>query len=141
MKNIIVLLFACSAVIAADFEIVDKAEFQRLFPPNAKVERLATDMQFIEGPVWMKADGGYLVFSDIPANELKRWDANKGVTTFRKPSNSTNGNTLDREGRLVSTEHGAHRVSRTDKNGQVVTLIETFEGKKAEFTQRRGCKV
>jgi gluconolactonase len=128
MRIVSVLLFAAS-VFGADFEIVDPAEFQKLFPKNAKVERLATDMQFIEGPVWINAEGGYLVFSDIPANELKRWDAKKGVTTFRKPSNSTNGNTLDLEGRLISAEHGAHRVSRTEKNGEVVSLIESFEGK------------
>jgi len=115
---------------AADFEIVDQAEFQKIFPKNAKVERLATDLQFIEGPVWVKADGGYLVFSDIPANELKRWDAAKGVTTFRKASNNANGNTLNAEGRLLSAEHGGRRVSRTEKTGEVISLVETFEGKK-----------
>ena len=72
------LLFVAS-IFGADFEIVDPAEFQKLFPKNAKVEKLATDMQFIEGPVWVNAEGGYLVFSDIPANELKRWDSKKGV--------------------------------------------------------------
>ena len=122
------LLFVAS-IFGADFEIVDPAEFQKLFPKNAKVEKLATDMQFVEGPVWVNAEGGYLVFSDIPANELKRWDSKKGASAFRKPSNSTNGNTLDLEGRLVSAEHGAHRVSRTEKKGEVVTLIESFEGK------------
>ncbi len=89
--------------------------------------RLATDMQFIEGPVWMRE--GFLVFSDIPANELKRWDAKGGLQTFRKPSNNTNGNTLDREGRLISAEH-AGRITRTESDGKVTNLVETFEGKR-----------
>jgi gluconolactonase len=127
---ILILLLSAISAYAADFEIVDKAEFDRIFAPNAKVERLATAMQFIEGPVWINKDGGFLVFSDIPANELKRWDAKKSVTTFRQPSNAANGNTLDLQGRLVSAEHGAHRVSRTEKNGDVVTLVDSFEGKK-----------
>lgn len=117
-----------AALPAADFEIADAAEFKKLFAPDAKVTRLATDMQFIEGPVWMP--GGFLVFSDIPANELKRWDEKGGVTTFRKPSNNANGNTLDREGRLVTAEHGAHRISRTAADGTVETLVEEFEGRK-----------
>ena len=112
---------------AADFEIKDQAEFKKLFSPDAKVERLATDMQFVEGPVWMPA--GFLVFSDIPANELKRWDAAGGVKTFRKPSNNANGNTLDKAGRMVTAEHGAHRISRTAADGTVETLVEKFEGK------------
>lgn len=129
MRILILLLSAISAY-AADFEIVDKAEFERIFAPSAKVERLATGMQFIEGPIWINTDGGFLIFSDIPANELKRWDAKKGVTTFRQPSNAANGNTLDLQGRLISAEHGARRVSRTEKNGEVVTLVDSFEGKK-----------
>src|SRR5262245_35666201 len=122
MKPIAALVFS-SFAFAADFDIVDKTEFEKIFPGNAKVERLATDMQFIEGPVWIRSGGGYLVFSDIPADELKRWDAAKGVTTFRKPSNATNGNTLDLEERLISAEHGGRRVSRTEKNGQVIALV------------------
>jgi len=114
---------------AADFEIKDQAEFKKLFSPEAKVERLATDMQFVKGPVWMP--GGFLVFSDIPANELKRWDAEGGVKTFRKPSNNANGNTLDKSGRMVTAEHGAHRISRTAADGTVETLIEKFERRAA----------
>jgi gluconolactonase len=112
----------------ADFEIKDEAEFKKLFAPTAKVEQLATGMQFVEGPVWMPE--GYLVFSDIPANELKRWDAKGGVATFRKPSNNANGNTLDRSGLLLTAEHGAHRISRTGADGEVETMAEAFEGKK-----------
>lgn len=126
MRYAIVFAFTCHAF-AADFQVVDEAAFKKLFKKDAKVTRLATDMQFIEGPVWMKQ--GFLVFSDIPANELKRWDAAGGVQTFRKPSNNTNGNTLDREGRLISAEH-AGRVTRTETDGKVTNLVETFEGKR-----------
>lgn len=118
---------AASALTGADFDVKDPAEFKKLFPASAKVERLATDLQFVEGPVWMP--GGFLVFSDIPANELKRWDGKGGVTTFRKPSNNANGNTLDQSGRLVTAEHGAHRISRSAADGSVESLVESFEGK------------
>src|SRR5262245_65757531 len=103
------LLLTLAAVLVqatADFEVVDQAAFQKLFPKGAAVRKVAGDMQFIEGPVWVaEPGGGYLVFSDIPANELKRWDTKGGVRTFRAPSGSANGNTLDREGRLHTAEH------------------------------------
>lgn len=111
---------------AADFDVKDQAAFQKLFKKGAAVKRLTTDLQFIEGPVWMPQ--GFLVFSDIPANELKRWDG-RALGTFRKPSNHTNGNTLDREGRLISAEHDG-RVTRTEANGKVTNLVESFEGKR-----------
>lgn len=126
MRLFTILLLAFTAG-AADFEVKDAAAFKKIFKKNARVTRLATGMQFIEGPVWMPE--GFLVFSDIPANELKRWDAQGGARTFRKPSNNTNGNTLDREGRLISAEHGG-RVSRTEPSGKVTNLVETFEGKR-----------
>ena len=114
------------SLLAADFEVKDEAAFKKLFRKNTNVKRLATDMQFIEGPVWMPQ--GFLVFSDIPANELKRWDG-AAVQTFRKPSNHTNGNTLDRESRLISCEHDG-RVTRTEADGKVTNLVESFEGKR-----------
>ncbi len=94
------------------------------------VRKLAGDMKFIEGPVWTNADGGYLVFSDIPADELKKWNQTEGLTTFRKPSHNTNGNTRDREGRLISCEHGSRHVTRTENDGTITLLAEEFEGKK-----------
>ncbi len=116
------------AALAADFEIKDPKAFAKLFPKNAKVERLATGMKFIEGPIWVARDKR-LIFSDIPANELKQWSRAKGVEPFRKPSNNTNGNTLDRQGNLVSAEHSAHRISRTLPSGSVEMVVEEFEGK------------
>ena len=126
------LVFCATALVAsaADFDVVDKAAFERLFPADAKVQRLATDLKFTEGPIWVQRDGGYLVFSDIPANQLKRWDLKGNLTTFREPSGNSNGNTLDREGRLVSAEHGNRRISRTEKNGEVVTVVDSHDGKK-----------
>ena len=127
------LLLTLSAVLVqapADFEVIDQADFQKLFPKGAAVRKLAGDMKFTEGPVWVaEPGGGYLVFSDIPANELKRWDAKGGVRTLRAPSGTSNGNTLDREGRLLTAEH-AGRISRTEKDGTVTTVVDSFEGKK-----------
>jgi gluconolactonase len=107
--------------------VVDPSAAPRLIAPDARVEKLAGGLQFVEGPVWRQEDGGYLIFSDIPANELKRWDRAGGVRTFRAPSGSANGNTLDREGRLLSAEHTG-RISRTEKNGTVVTVVDSVQG-------------
>ena len=115
---------------AAEFDIRDEAEFGKVLAPNAKVEKLAGDMGFLEGPVWNPADGGYLIFSDIPNDELKKWTKASGVTTFRKPSNNANGNTLDVDGRLTTVEHSGRRVSVTEKDGTVRTVVDAFEGKK-----------
>jgi gluconolactonase len=127
MKLILALLAGGLPVLAGDFAVENEAEFRKIVPGSAKVERLATGMKFVEGPVWMN---GMLVFSDIPANQLKKWNAKEGLGVFREPSNNTNGNTLDGEGRLVSAEHDARRVSRTGKDGKVEALVETWDGKK-----------
>jgi gluconolactonase len=120
----------CVLLPAADFDIRDEVEFRKIVAADAKVEKLAGDMGFLEGPVWTPSDGGYLVFSDIPNNELKKWSKSSGLTTFRKPSNNANGNTLDVQGRLASAEHGGRRISMTQKDGTVQAVVETFEGKK-----------
>ena len=97
-----------------------------LLAPDAKVTRLVSGLGFTEGPVWFNDDGGYLVFSDIPANVLNRWDKNHLVyTQFRQPSNGTNGNTSTRDGELVSCEQTTRRVIGRDKDGlQRVIAIE-----------------
>jgi len=123
-------MITAAALAAADFEIKNQAEFDKIFPKDAKVQKLAGGQGFIEGPVWVRErGGGYLVFSDIPADELKRWDPTGGVKVLRKPSGASNGNTLDRQGRLVTAEHMG-RVSRTGKDGTVKTIVSTFEGKR-----------
>ena len=129
VPTLLLLLFAATFQ-TKDFDVADRTEFNKLFPRDAAVSKLAGGLQFVEGPVWIEEKGGgYLVFSDIPADEMKRWDPAGGLKTFRKPSGNANGNTLDREGRLLTAEH-AGRVSRTEQDGKVVTIVAAFEGKK-----------
>lgn len=122
-------LFALHST-AADFDIRDEAEFRKVIAADTKVEKLADGFGFTEGPVWVPAGGGYLVFSDIPKNQLKKWTRADGITTFREPSSNANGNTLDREGRLVTAEHSGRRISITGQDGLIQTLVGTVDGKK-----------
>jgi gluconolactonase len=79
--------------------------------------------------VWF-GDGRYLLWSDIPNNRMMRWDEETGaVSVFRMPSNFGNGNTRDRQGRLVTCEHG-RRVTRTEYDGSITVIAERFEGKR-----------
>src|SRR6187397_3036099 len=116
IRSTAVSLILATALVQSGVEVADQNAAEKLLPKGATVEKLAGGLQFIEGPIWIDQEGGYLVFSDIPANELKRWDRANGVRTFRTPSGSANGNTLDREGRLLSAEHSG-RISRTEKDG------------------------
>lgn len=111
------------------YEVLDK-RFNRLFNGNAQVEKLATGFKWAEGPAWF-GGGRYLVWSDIPNNRMMRYDETDGsVSVFRSPSGNSNGNTVDRKGRLITCEHGGRRVSRTEHDGTVVTLADRFEGKR-----------
>ena len=95
----------------------------------AAVERLFTGCRWSEGPCWF-GDGRYLVWSDIPNNRMLRWDEETGaVSVFRKPSNMANGNTRDRQGRLVTCEHDARRVTRTEYDGTITVIADRFDGK------------
>ncbi len=115
---------------AEDFYEVIEPRFRRLFNGNAQVHRLFTGCQWAEGPAWF-GGGRYLVWSDIPANRMMRYDETDGsVSVFRQPSNNSNGNTVDRQGRLVSCEHGARRVTRTEHDGTVTVIADRFEGKR-----------
>ena len=109
-------------------QIVDDS-FARYRIASAKVERLATGMRWSEGPVWF-GDGRYLLWSDIPNNRIMKWEESDGaVSVFRSPSNYANGNTRDREGRLITCEHDTRRVTRTEYDGRITVLAERFEGK------------
>ena len=95
----------------------------------ASVERLATGMRWCEGPVYF-GDARCLLWSDIPNNRIMRWDEETGrVSVYRTPSNNANGNTRDRQGRLVTCEHDARRVTRTEYDGTITVLMDKFEGK------------
>ena len=110
-----------------EIEVHDE-RFLYLSQGNAWVETLSTGCLWAEGPVYF-ADGDYLVWSDIPNNRMLRW-AGGQVSTFRQFSNNSNGNTRDRQGRLVTCEHGRRRVSRTEPDGTIAVLVDSFGGKK-----------
>jgi gluconolactonase len=102
--------------------------FHGLTLGNAAIERIATGFRFTEGPVWF-GDGRYLLFSDIPANRILRWDETTGgISVFREPSNFANGNTRDRQGRLISCEHDTQHLTRTEYDGTITILAHSHEG-------------
>jgi gluconolactonase len=110
-------------------EILDPSFLKyRIF--NAAVERLFTGTRWAEGPVWF-GDGRHLLWSDIPNNRILKWEEETGVVSvFRRPSNFANGNTRDRQGRLVTCEHGGRRVTRTEYDGSITVLMDSYQGKK-----------
>lgn len=96
---------------------------------SAAVERLHTGCRWSEGPVWF-GDGRYLLWSDIPNNRILKWEEETGtVSVHRRPSDYANGNTRDRQGRLVTCEHGGRRVTRTEQDGSVTVLMDSWQGK------------
>lgn len=119
-------LFAAAAP-AAEPSTDAAAEFARIVAPDVRLVKLAGGMRFIEGPAWL--DGG-LVFSDIPANELRRWTATGGLATYRRPSGNANGNTVDRAGRLITCEHSGRRVAIREADGTLRTLANRHDGRR-----------
>ena len=104
--------------------------FDKYRLPLASVERLFTGTRWGEGPVWF-GDGRYLLWSDVPGDCIRRWDEETGaVSSFRKPSNNANGNTRDRQGRLVTCEHLTRRVTRTEYDGRITVICDRFDGKR-----------
>ena len=125
-----------------------------LISPGAKIEKLADDFGFLEGPVWVHSSSpGYLLFSDIPSNAIKKWSPDGKVTIFlakagftgNNPSGvgfklnnghadvtllGTNGITLDKEGRVTFCQHGDHGIVRLEKDGKRTTLANSYEGKR-----------
>jgi gluconolactonase len=111
------------------YEVIDD-RFGACLIGHARVERLWTGSRWAEGPAWFAA-GRYLVFSDIPNNRMMRFDDCDGsMAVFRQPSNNSNGNTVDREGRLVTCEHHARRVTRTEHDGSITVLADRYDGKR-----------
>ena len=116
---------------ADDFVVSDAEQFAQVIPESAKLEKLAGDMKFTEGPVWVPGDnGGMLLFSDIPADEIKKWTRGEGLSVFRAMARGANGNALDGEGRLITCEHRSRSVARNAPDGSMETLAESFNGRK-----------
>ncbi|MFA5205975.1 MAG: SMP-30/gluconolactonase/LRE family protein [Lentisphaeria bacterium] len=99
------------------------------WPAGTTVSVLAEGFQFLEGPVWFPAAGG-LVFSDIPADRMWLWTPGAGCRIFREPSNHANGNTVDRQGRLLTCEHGGRRIVRREADGSLTVLADRYRGRR-----------
>ena len=108
-------------------EIRDR-RFLDVVDEGLELEQLAGDFQFTEGPIWHPREK-HLMFSDIPANRMFRWSEAGGVAVFREPSNMTNGNTYDQQGRMLSCEHATSRVTRTEADGSVTVLASHYQDK------------
>lgn len=110
-------------------EVIDQS-FAECLIGHARVERLWSGARWAEGPAWFAA-GRYLIWSDIPNNRMLRLDEPSGhVSVFREPSQYSNGNTVDRQGRLVSCEHLTRRVTRTEHDGSIAVLASEWQGKR-----------
>ena len=116
------------SLVGDSYEYYDK-RFYNLTVPIAEVEELYNGCRWAEGPVWFN-DHSTLIWSDIPNRRLMRWIEGHGVSVFRTETNFVNGNTRDREGRLVSCEHGGRRVLRTEPDGSITVLADSYNGKK-----------
>lgn len=106
----------------------DRDWMAEIFEENARVEKLAGEMKFTEGPVWIPAKK-MLVFSDIPNSRLMQWSEAEGLKEFRV-SERSNGNILDLEGRLISCQHSARNVVRTEVDGSIKVLVDKYDGQR-----------
>ncbi|GGG11304.1 gluconolactonase [Rhizobium wenxiniae] len=109
------------------YEIHDD-RFRFLIVPTSPLDELHSECRWAEGPVWF-ADQGSLIWSDNPNERMLRWVEGGGVSVFRSASNFSNGNTRDRQGRLVTCEHGTRRVTRTEIDGSITVLADSYQGK------------
>ncbi|KMO17264.1 SMP-30/gluconolactonase/LRE family protein [Methylobacterium indicum] len=110
------------------FEIHDE-RFKHYVLANAPLEELGSGFRWIEGPVWM-GDADCLLFQDLPRNRTMRWIEGAGFSVYRAPSNYANGQTRDREGRLIACSHRGRCLTRTEYDGTVTTLVERHAGKR-----------
>jgi gluconolactonase len=150
------LAIACTQLVgssaqAAERQIIGEIErldpaLDALVPPDAKMEIIVDGLDWCEGPLWIPADGGFLIFSDIPPNKTYRWDAKSGKQEYLYPAgytgsaprggeSGTNGSTLDRDGRLVLCQHGDRRLARMDApletpEPKYVTVAGEYDGKR-----------
>jgi gluconolactonase len=131
-------LSEAAEVVTAEIRSLD-ARFALLVPPNAKLERIADGFTWVEGPVWNK-EGGFLLFSDIPANRVYKWKAGEGVSVYLERSGyngvapftgkepGSNGLTFDRDGRLVLCRHGDRQIARLEQDGRLTVLADHYDG-------------
>ena len=113
-----------------DVAVVLDERFRRLFNSNARLEKLYEGCRWAEGPAYFPA-GRYLIWSDIPNDRMMRYDETSGhVSVFRHPAGYSNGNTVDRQGRLVTCEHGNRRVTRTEFDGSITVIADRYQGKR-----------
>jgi gluconolactonase len=103
--------------------------FARYILSNAALETLATGFRWIEGPVWM-GDANCLLFQDLPNDRTMRWIEGLGVSVYRAPSHFANGQTRDRQGRLIACSHRGRCLYRTEYDGHVTTLVDRHAGKR-----------
>ena len=108
------------------YEIIE-AEFRRLVLPNAVLQTLGEGYGWLEGPVWF-ADAKQLLVSDLPDDRILRWTEDGGVSVFRQPSGFENGHTRDRQGRLIGCSHRNRCITRTELDGSVTVLADTYDG-------------
>jgi gluconolactonase len=113
-----------------DVAVVLDDRFNRLHIGSARLEKLAEGCRWAEGPAYFPA-GRYLVWSDVPNDRMMRFDETSGnVSVFRHPAGYSNGNTVDRQGRLVTCEHGNRRVTRTEHDGSITVLASQYQGRR-----------
>lgn len=112
----------------AIFEIYDE-RFYQLVGRSGQLQELYDKAIWAEGPSWF-AERQYLIFSDVKANKMYRWDALNGISVFRDFSHFANGNAVNQCGELISCEHGRRGISHTDKQGNVRLLVDRIEGKR-----------
>ncbi|WP_370467502.1 SMP-30/gluconolactonase/LRE family protein [Geminicoccus harenae] len=120
-------------MIVSEYLVLDRS-FAHLTNSNARLRKLWTGSAWAEGPVFFR-DGNFLLFSDIPNDRIMRFvpdftGLDGTVSVYRQPCNNTNGHTRDREGRLISCEHGGRRVSRTELDGRITVIADSYNGKK-----------
>jgi gluconolactonase len=109
------------------YEVLDQ-RFARLVNQTAKLELLDTTSRWAEGPAYVPA-GRYFLWSDVPSDRIMRWDEASGhVSVFRSPSQNANGNTIDREGRLITCEQLTRRIARTEHDGSITVVADRIEG-------------
>jgi gluconolactonase len=106
-----------------------RPEFDSYILGNAELEKLADGFRWIEGPVWL-GDADCLLFQDLPNNRTMRWSETTGLSVYRQPSHYANGQTRDRQGRLIACSHQARCIFRTEYDGSVTTLVSHHDGKR-----------